>query len=951
MELLFYNQLETAKVKKQFDKVVAHLQESNFRAADVKKMVNTGYYRAKLDDTNRLLFRFGVYQGKKYIFVLEVILNHAYEKSRFLNGAVFDEGKLMPLNDEKNIPSEDIIPIHYINTKKKSFHLLDKILSFDGIQDEVLNLPTPNIIIGSAGSGKTALTLEKLKKLPGRVLYTTLSPYLVENASNIYSAYEYENGSQEVEFLSFFEYVSTIEIPKGKEVDYTAFDNWIFRFRQSHKIKDSYKIFEEFKGVITGSIIDKPYLSKQEYLKLGIKQSIFSVEERETIYDLFTRYLDWMNENNLYDSNILSYSLLDKINAEFDFVVVDEVQDITNIQLMLILKSLHNPSNFLLCGDSNQIVHPNFFSWSNIKTLFYNQDLKGDIIRILSTNYRNTPEVTKIANQLLMIKNARFGSIDKESTYLVKSNSKHTGIVEFLEDSHKVKSEINNNTKRSTKFAVLVLRNEDKAAAKAFFQTPLLFSIQEAKGLEYENIILFNAVSGYEKEFRTLTQGVTKEDLLEENLKFSRVKDKSDKSLDEYKFYVNSLYVGMTRAITNLYVIEANKKHELLALLGLTNFKQQSSLKDQSSTNEEWQREARKLEMQGKKEQAEAIRNEILQVQKVPWEVLTKDFLKDLKLKALDSNNFNKKAKDSLFSYAIFHNETNHLDKLSELKYRPADTWRKDEIAIMKRNYGEYQTDNIKLLEPKLQKYGIDYKNEFSLTPFMLAIRFGATNIANYLIKNGSSINVTDLEGKSPLQYAIQISGDDLAKKANIINRFYPILKNESLKIKVNNRLLKIDSHQAEFLMLNFMISSLRTHLTSRVNVGYDFRLNVFIEPMFQANDFIAFFIGLTPNVITENRKKRSYISSILSKNEVNKLDKYNKQIFLRVKNGFYLPNPAMAVQINDEWINLYDHIDFNKIGEDTISIQTGKKHPIFAYINEIRQEENESIKEIKAVL
>lgn len=939
MEILLYNQLETGKVKKQFDKVIAYLRDDNFHSADVKKMINTGYYRAKLDDTNRLLFKFGNYQGTKYIFILEVILNHAYEKSRFLNGVTFDESKLIALKDEKNIPIEDITAIHYVNTKKKSFHLLDKILSFDTIQEEVLDLPAPNIIIGSAGSGKTALTLEKLKKLPGRVLYTTLSPYLVENASNLYSAYDYENASQEVEFLSFFEYVSTIEIPKGKEVDFKSFENWIFRYRQSHKIKDAYKVFEEFKGVITGSIVDKAHLSKEDYLGLGIKQSIFSTEERIGIYDLFTKYLDWMTETNLYDSNILSYSLLGKINSEFDYVVVDEVQDITNIQLMLILKSLHNPNNFVLCGDSNQIVHPNFFSWANIKSLFYNQDLKGDIVRILVTNYRNTPEVTQIANQLLMIKNARFGSIDKESTYLVESNSKHTGTVEFLEDSTKIKAEINTKTNRSTQFAVLVLRNEDKDEAKKYFNTPLLFSIQEAKGLEYENIILFNAISGYDKEFRALTQGVSKEDIIVENLKFARAKDKSDKSLDEYKFYVNSLYVGITRAITNLYVIESNKKHELLSLLGLTNFKHQSSLKNQTSTNEEWQREARKLEMQGKNEQAQAIRNEILHVQKVPWEVLTKPDFKNLTIRALDAINFNKKAKDTLFNYALFYNEYTYLDSLANLKYRPADTWLKDEAAIMRRTYLEYQTDNVKLLEPKIQKYGVDFKNELNLTPFMLGLKFGSKKIVNHLIENGANTNTTDFFGKTPLQFAVQLAYNDPEKKEEIINRFYPILKTESLRIKINNRLLKIDSHQAEFLMLNYMIGALRTHLVYRIYTEYDYNLRAFLEPTFQANDFIDFFYGLSPNVITENRQQRSYISSILSKNEVNSADKYNKRIFLRIKNGHYLPNPSMEVFLNEEWINLYDLIDFKEIEESNIPILLKAKHPIFNYINNHREE------------
>ncbi|MDZ7935620.1 MAG: UvrD-helicase domain-containing protein [Emticicia sp.] len=913
MEVLFYNNIETHKLKKQVDKTVAYLREGDFKSADVKKMPNNGYYRAKLDDTNRLLFSIGTFQNKKYLFILEVIVNHDYDKSRFLNGAIIDESKLISVASEKAISQEEIVPVSYINPAKKGFHLLDKILSFDEIQDEILHQPTPIIIIGSAGSGKTALTLEKVKMLTGRVLYTTLSSYLVENASLLYSSFEYENPKQEIEFLSFFEYLSTIDVPKGKEVDFRSFENWISRYRQSHKIKDAYKIFEEFKGVITGSIVEKPYLSLQDYLDLGVKQSIFSLSEREQIYDLFTKYLEWLKEGAFFDSNLVAHSLLEKVEPIYDYVLIDEVQDITNVQLMLILKALINPNNFVLCGDSNQIVHPNFFSWSQIKTLFYKQDLQRNIIQILATNYRNTPEVTKIANQLLMIKNARFGSIDKESTYLVKPNSKHSGEVEFLENNPKIKAELNTKTKRSTNFAVLVLRNEDKALAKTFFQTPLLFSIQEAKGLEYENIILFNAISGYDKEFRELTNGVTLEDLKEENMKFSRAKDKSDKSLDEYKFYVNSLYVGITRAVKNLYVIETNKKHELLELLGLTNFKQQSSVKDQTSSKEDWQREARRLEMQGKQEQADAIRKQILQVQPVPWEITNRLGLQELIQKALMPESFNKKAKDRLFEYALFYGEKSYFTQLSALKYRPADRWEEEGKGILKRMLQEYTQDNVKALQPKLERYGIDFRNELNLTPFMIAITFGATQVADYLIKNKAKTNLTDNFGRNPLQLAILKTYLDKTYKQKGLNRFYPALKGDSLKVKIDNRLLKIDNHQAEFLMLNFMLAVLRTHIISRTNPKTRYYWNR-DAPVFETKDFLAFYDGLSSQVMPEFRKVRSYISSILSKNEVNREDKYNKKLFIRLEQGQYLPNPLLEILIDEEWVNIYDLIDIEDI-------------------------------------
>ena len=216
----------------------------------------------------------------------------------------------------------------------------------------------PLIIIGPAGSGKTALTLEKMKRAHGQVLYVTLSPYLADNSRNIYYAHHYENEDQEISFLSFREFLETMRVPDGREITYRVFASWLMRFPRQQRVADAHRLYEEFRGVITGSIVDKPYLSREDYLSLGIRQSIYLSEERELVYTLFEKYLAFLKENGYYDPNILAHAYLKHVRQIYDFIVVDEVQDITNIQLQLILGSLKNPDDFILCGDSNQIVHP-----------------------------------------------------------------------------------------------------------------------------------------------------------------------------------------------------------------------------------------------------------------------------------------------------------------------------------------------------------------------------------------------------------------------------------------------------------------------------------------------------------------------------------------------------------------------------------------------------------------
>lgn len=306
-------------------------------------------------------------------------------------------------------------PISYINPENKYFHVLDKFISFDSIQDDIFNINPPLIIIGSAGSGKTMLTLEKMKTCPGDVLYITGSPYLVHNARQLYYTNHYTNEAQEIDFLSYREFIETIKVPDSKEINFQLFSQWLMRANRTRDFQDANKLYEEFRGVITGNTLNRQYLSRIDYINLGIKQSIYSIEERRKVYDIFDKYLAFLKENKLYDTNLISYDYLICFPQKYDFIVVDEVQDFTPVQLALILKSLKTSQHFILCGDSNQIVHPNFFSWAKIKSLFYNNqvDHPTEITRILNKNYRNAPSVTAIANKILKAKNARFGSMAK----------------------------------------------------------------------------------------------------------------------------------------------------------------------------------------------------------------------------------------------------------------------------------------------------------------------------------------------------------------------------------------------------------------------------------------------------------------------------------------------------------------------------------------------------------
>ena len=260
IDALIYRDLEVRQLGRQVELAIQQLRAGDFRAADARKLRGTPLYRARLDDRNRLLFKFGEHGGRRVLLVLEVVHNHDYARSRFLGGGEASEAEFEPVQGDpahdpaaggwKGVEAEQMAYLHPASTV---LHVLDKPLSFDDAQAAVFGTALPLIVIGSAGSGKTALTLEKLKSLPGQGLYLTRSSFLVESARSLYYAHRYTNDGQEVDFLSLAELVETIQVPAGREARWPDFAAWFERHRGAFKLREPHRIFEEVTGVLTGS--------------------------------------------------------------------------------------------------------------------------------------------------------------------------------------------------------------------------------------------------------------------------------------------------------------------------------------------------------------------------------------------------------------------------------------------------------------------------------------------------------------------------------------------------------------------------------------------------------------------------------------------------------------------------------------------------------------------------
>ncbi|MFG6443292.1 UvrD-helicase domain-containing protein [Roseateles sp. LKC17W] len=953
MRLLLYKDLDLRRVRPAFEKLRAAIEADDFRSANVKKLNAGPYYRAKLDYANRLLLQFArVSEGEGAVTVclaLEVIENHAYDKSRFLRGAVVDEAKIEhEPAAEATAPAlgADATPLRWLGPGRTQFELLDKPIVFDEAQDGAYRHPAPLVVIGSAGSGKTAVTLARLREAEGRVLYVTLSAYLAQSARALHAAHGFDNPKQEVDFLSYRELLETLRVPPGREVTLPAFARWCDRHRQTLRLlggasgaMDPQALFEEFRGVI-GAQPGGP-LCLSDYLALGTRQSLLNCAQRESAHGLFQRYVVWLGEAGLYDSNLVAYAwrmqIAEAAEPIYDFIVIDEVQDLTPVQLALVLALLKRPGQFILCGDSHQIVHPNFFSWAALKSLFWH-GLAGDAaqrqpLQLLQANYRNTRAVTELANRLLKIKQARFGSVDRESNFLVRSTAPEAGRVVLVAAKDAAVQALDASTRQSAQHAVIVLRDDDKSAARARFRTPLVFSVHEAKGLEYPHVLLVDIVSGQRQAYAEVCDGVQPTDLETDELDYRRAKDKADKSLELYKFYVNALYVAMTRAVQTLTLVESDTGHPLLALLGLQADEAQVQAV-RASTREEWAQEARKLQLQGKEEQAQAIRDAFLQHKPVPWTPWSRALVEELLPKALDPRNPSAKPRQTLFDYALWHGQHEWVTTLGKAHFAPArqlldegqfwgagsllpnrygfrnDAWerlknltRRSVAAVRQRHLQPWEAKKLKDLLQQVDQYGPDHATPVGATPLMLAAVAGNAPLVQALLDKGADPQLRDDFGHTPWDGALSRALQEPGFAATGLPAVFPLLAPAALDVQVDGRLVRLERRQGEYWVLMLMLAGLKTQWSRCVTRA--------LEPHKYAKGFFAeqlheVLARLPAWLWSDKRRKRSYVNQVLARAEASSTYVPARKLWVRASNGHYLPNPALQLRAGDAWTLVY---------------------------------------------
>jgi superfamily I DNA/RNA helicase len=183
-------------------------------------------------------------------------------------------------------------------------------------------------------------------------------------------------------------------------------------------LRDDY-LLEEFDWVIEGQncCTETDYLAAD---RTGRGLS-FSTIRRQAVWKLYELFRENLLAQGLYTWGHLIQVALQQVRSggfgkRWDYVIIDEAQDLTPIALALAVELCRDPTGVFLTADANQSLYNRGFRWRNV-----HDSLKlAGRTRILRRNYRSTQQIAAAATEIM----AAVPGMDDES---IRQEYVHSG--------------------------------------------------------------------------------------------------------------------------------------------------------------------------------------------------------------------------------------------------------------------------------------------------------------------------------------------------------------------------------------------------------------------------------------------------------------------------------------------------------------------------------------------
>jgi hypothetical protein len=246
-------------------------------------------------------------------------------------------------------------------------------------------------------------------------------------------------------------------------------------------------------------------------------------------------------------------------------------------------------------------------------------------------------------------------------------------------------------------------------------------------------------------------------------------------------------------------------------------------------------------------------------------------------------------------------------------------------LAQHQRHLQPYTVRNVKDILRQCDQHGIDHPTPVGATPLMLAARAGNLALVDALLERGADAQAQDEFGQTAWQQALSraIDDSDFARQAlaPLFDRLAPAV----IDVQVQGRLVRIERQQAEYWLFTLMLAGVKTQwsrcpgaLESHAKYGSGF----FAEQLHRV------LTALPVHLWKEQRRKRSYVSQVLARAEVQSLYRPTRQLWARTRNGHYLPNPALLLRQGEGWQPVYEALQLDWIERGCHSDELEERSP-----------------------
>ena len=319
-----------------------------------------------------------------------------------------------------------------------------------------------------------------------------------------------------IKYLDEFikDYLNTIEFEHGFAYKKHTFGknqltNYIKNKCNNMNLINKYeKLYERLNGFLN--------LKKEKEIK-AVKDLLISISNKSLdIVKIYNEFIDYLNNktNNKFehiDNEYLSYedSILalylkfELFNYPQDLnikhIVIDEAQDYSLLQYKIINNTFYK-SNYTIVGDINQTIniYNKYNSLKDINKIFSNSKYVT-----LDKTYRSSKEIIDFTNKILNINNVCTVQKERNIPVVVKKTSKPYN--ELLKDLKELKGKsvgvITIDKESSSKLFDMLEKDNISCSlyddAYSDYNDVIIIPSYMSKGLEFENVIIYNEKENY----------------------------------------------------------------------------------------------------------------------------------------------------------------------------------------------------------------------------------------------------------------------------------------------------------------------------------------------------------------------------------------------------------------------------------------------------------------------